>query len=84
MYAIKIILSHLTGVPSSPGRPLVNSFTSRSVNLSWTPPGRDGHSPVQRYLVQKREGEDARWEDEQGAATYHARTDDNSTTYQVY
>ena len=23
---------------SAPGRPLVLSFTSRSVNLSWTPP----------------------------------------------
>ncbi len=69
-----------TDVPSPPGRPLVHSFTSRSVNLSWTPPARDGHSAITHYLVQRREGEGNGDGDGFGDG---GRSEGNGTTHQV-
>ena len=49
----------------SPGRPLVNAFTSRSMNISWTPPLNTHHSPVTHYVIHVREGErPGGWRDE--------------------
>ncbi len=48
--------------PDAPGRPLVNSFTSRSVDLTWTPPIDVHHEAVTHYLIEKRRGEDGQWD----------------------
>ncbi|KAJ3623225.1 hypothetical protein MTP99_019465 [Tenebrio molitor] len=41
-------------VPDAPGRPLIVSFTSRSVNLSWAPSQDTHHSPVTHYIIHTR------------------------------
>ncbi|KAK9695204.1 hypothetical protein QE152_g33020 [Popillia japonica] len=41
-------------VPEPPGRPLIMSFTSRSVNLSWAPSQDTHHSPVTHYIIHTR------------------------------
>ena len=69
-----------TDVPDSPGKPLVMGFTSRSVNLSWTPPLNVHNSPVSHYLIQIRVGEDGIWEERHGSVI---ETPDNATVFQV-
>ena len=54
--------------PGPPGRPLVMSFSSRMVNLSWTPPppdmsARPANTRVTGYRVRVRRGENTSWED---------------------
>ncbi len=71
-------------------------FTSRSVNLSWTPPLNAHNSPVSHYLIQIRVGEDGGWDGGEGggnlaaapATTAAARaglleTPGNATVFQV-
>ncbi|KAL3289738.1 hypothetical protein HHI36_023136 [Cryptolaemus montrouzieri] len=41
-------------VPDPPGRPLIVSFTSRSVNLSWAPSQDTHHSHVTHYIIHVR------------------------------
>ncbi len=55
------------------------AFTSRSVNLSWTPPLNSHNSPVSHYLIHVRVGEDGEWDDESAAML----TETNATVYQV-
>jgi hypothetical protein len=70
--------------PDPPGRPLVNAFTSRSVNLSWTPPLHTHHSPVTRYVVLVREGEGGKWATaKEQVAGGVVDTGDNETSFQV-
>ena len=38
------------------------AFTSRSVNLSWTPPLNSNNAPVSHYLINIRVGEDGQWQ----------------------
>ena len=54
-----------------PGRPLVLSFSSREVNLSWTPPAQaDGEMrEVEEYIVRVRRGENSSWSDSQAVRT---------------
>ena len=66
--------------PTPPGRPLVMGFTSRSVNLSWTPPLDTHNSPVSHYLIHVRVGEGGDW-DQTGKGVL--QTQDNSTFFQV-
>ena len=43
----------------------MNAFTSRSMNISWTPPLNTHHSPVTHYVIHVREGErPGGWRDE--------------------
>ncbi|TRY70690.1 hypothetical protein TCAL_12939 [Tigriopus californicus] len=72
------MVSVVPDVPEPPGRPLVNSFTSRSVNLSWTPPAELHHTSILYYLIAIREGEDGPWD-----GTRLVETPDNGTTFQV-
>ena len=55
-------------------------FTSRSVNLSWTPPLSTLNAPVSHYLIHIRVGEDGSWNDENNSVL---ETVDNATFYQV-
>ncbi|GIX83694.1 hypothetical protein CEXT_398171 [Caerostris extrusa] len=41
-------------VPDPPGMPLIISFTSRSVNLSWAPSIDNHHSPIIHYVIHVR------------------------------
>lgn len=65
-------------VPDAPGRPLIMSFTSRSVNLSWAPPPNTHSSPVTHYIIQTRVGEEGQWNEQDGILTPN-----NETSYQV-
>lgn len=50
-------------VPSTPGKPLIMRFDSSSVELSWSPPLHQHHSPISHYTIHVLEGEGANWED---------------------
>lgn len=65
-------------VPDAPGRPLIMSFTSRSVNLSWAPPQNTHSSPVTHYIIHTRVGEEGHWNVQDGILT-----PSNATSYQV-
>ena len=54
------------------------AFTSRSVNLSWTPPLNMHNSLVSHYLIHVRVGEDGGWD--KGAVL---ETETNATVFQV-
>ncbi|KAF0309910.1 Protein sidekick-1 [Amphibalanus amphitrite] len=62
--------------PDAPGRPLIQSFSSRTVNISWTHPRRTNFSPVLHYLIHVRETERGPWD-------RSLRTASNRTMYQV-
>jgi len=68
-------------VPDAPGRPLVMGFTSRSVNLSWTPPLNAHNAPVSNYLIHVRQGEGGQWGDGLGSKT--VETSSNKTVFRV-
>ena len=55
------------------------AFTSRSVNLSWTPPLSTHNSLVSHYLIHVREGEDGTWD----ADSSILETGNNATVYRV-
>lgn len=65
-------------VPAPPGVPLVMGFTSRSVNLSWTPPFNTHNSPISHYLIHVRVGENGIWDE-----TNTLETQSNATVFQV-
>ncbi|RWS27801.1 tyrosine-protein phosphatase 99A-like protein, partial [Leptotrombidium deliense] len=65
-------------VPDPPGQPYLTGFTSRSVNLTWTPRLDNHHSPVLHYVIHVRIGENEKWE----AAT-GVMTPDNRTSFQL-
>jgi len=48
-------------VPSTPGKPLIMSFDSSSVELSWSPPLHQHHSAITHYRIHILEGEGADW-----------------------
>ncbi len=75
-------------VPDPPGKPLVMGFTSRSVNLSWTPPLNAHNSLVSHYLIHIRVGEDGDWGGGGGGGGGGVgrnllETPDNATVFQV-
>ncbi|XP_015928066.1 putative receptor-type tyrosine-protein phosphatase mosPTP-1 isoform X2 [Parasteatoda tepidariorum] len=65
-------------VPDPPGMPLIMSFTSRSVNLSWAPSIDNHHSSIIHYIIHVRVGESGEWEESNGILT-----SDNRTSWQV-
>ena len=54
------------------------AFTSRSVNLSWTPPLNTHNSPILHYVIHVRVGEEGDWNEKDSVETPH-----NATVYQV-
>ncbi|XP_017967295.1 tyrosine-protein phosphatase 99A isoform X2 [Drosophila navojoa] len=65
-------------VPDPPERPLLISFTSRSVNLSWAHSQHPRNAPVTHFIIETREGEDGIWDQ---VSRIYTRT--NATSYQV-
>ncbi|KAF5300366.1 hypothetical protein FQR65_LT00987 [Abscondita terminalis] len=71
-------------VPDPPGRPLIMSFTSRSVNLSWAPTQDTHYSPVTHYIIHTRVGEDGEWNVIDGILTPNNETNYYVTNLQPY
>ena len=55
----------ISDVPSTPGKPLIMKFDSRSVELSWSPPLHVHYSEVSHYIIHVLEGEEADWSSHQ-------------------
>ena len=60
---------------AAPGKPLIMSFSSRSVLLSWTP----AISPVSEYMVRVRQGEEGDWADARTVPTASNASEFNVT-----
>ncbi|XP_043500700.1 tyrosine-protein phosphatase 99A isoform X2 [Polistes fuscatus] len=56
---IKLIVQD---VPDPPERPLITSFTSKSVNLSWAPGANSHNNPISHYVIYTRVDEDGSWD----------------------
>ncbi|XP_065074561.1 protein sidekick-1-like [Ochlerotatus camptorhynchus] len=65
-------------VPEPPGRPLVLSFTSRSVHLSWAHSQDPRNAPIMYFIIESRVGENGGWDQ-----VAPIRTKNNGTSYQV-
>nr|XP_029727470.1 protein sidekick-2-like [Aedes albopictus] len=65
-------------VPDPPGRPLVVSFTSRSVHLSWAHSQDPRNAPVTNFIIETRVGENGGWDQVPAI-----RTKNNVTSHQV-
>lgn len=50
-----------TDEPGPPGQPEVTDWDKDHVDLKWTPPLKDGGSPITGYIVEKREKGTTRW-----------------------
>lgn len=49
-----IFCLYFIDVPDAPERPLITSFTSRSMNLSWAHSQEPRNAPVTHFLVETR------------------------------
>lgn len=47
--------AHYSDPPSAPGAPEVKDKTKNSITLSWTPPDKDGGSPIKGYIIEVHE-----------------------------
>ena len=57
-----LLLCVSADVPGSPEGPLdVSDITPESCVLSWNPPKDDGNSPVNNYIVEKKDKKSGRW-----------------------
>ncbi|KAI8130856.1 Down syndrome cell adhesion molecule-like protein 1 [Lucilia cuprina] len=65
-------------VPDPPERPLLISFTSRSVNLSWAHSQHPRNAPVTHFIIETRVGENGQWDQ-----VPQIQTKSNVTSYQV-
>ncbi|XP_037919169.1 tyrosine-protein phosphatase 99A isoform X3 [Hermetia illucens] len=65
-------------VPDPPERPLIVSFTSRSVNLSWAHSQHARNAPVTHFIIETRVGENGPWDQ-----VPRIFTKTNTTSYQV-
>lgn len=42
------------GRPDRPGQPTVTDWGKDHVDLEWTPPKKDGGSPISQYIIEKK------------------------------
>ncbi|XP_076676986.1 putative receptor-type tyrosine-protein phosphatase mosPTP-1 isoform X5 [Andrena cerasifolii] len=73
-----IIKLMVQDVPDPPDRPLVTSFTSKSVNLSWAPSANSHNNPISHYVIETRIQENGPWN-----ATKEIVTPNNDTNYTI-
>eukprot|EP00092_Neocalanus_flemingeri_P005720 GFUD01006160.1.p1 GENE.GFUD01006160.1~~GFUD01006160.1.p1 ORF type:complete len:1193 (+),score=156.97 GFUD01006160.1:67-3645(+) len=71
-------------IPSTPGKPLIMKFDSRSVELSWSPPLHQHHSAISHYIIHMLEGEDTNWSKHEIIQTQSAETSYNVTNLQPF
>lgn len=71
-------------VPSTPGKPLIMKFDSRSVELSWSPPLHQHHSAISHYIIHILEGEETDWSKHEVIQTKSDETSFNVTALQAF
>jgi len=71
-------------VPSTPGKPLIMKFDSRSVELSWSPPIHQHHSAISHYMIHILEGEETEWSSHEVIQTKSDDTSFNVTDLQPF
>lgn len=52
---------YFTDRPSQPPAPQVKDKTTSSVSLAWTPPDKDGGSPIKGYIVEVQDEGSQEW-----------------------
>lgn len=65
----------LPDVPSAPGSPEVKDKTKSSVTLSWSPPDKDGGSPIKGYIIEVHEEGSPDWRRVNPADKLHPSTE---------
>jgi hypothetical protein len=55
------ILCLISDEPDAPGTPEATDWDKDHVDLRWTPPVKDGGSPITGYVIEKREKGSPRW-----------------------
>ena len=71
-------------MPSTPGKPLIMKFDSRSVELSWSPPLHQHHSAITHYMIHILEGEETNWSKHEVIQTKSDKTSFNVTNLQAF
>lgn len=65
----------LSDVPSSPAAPEVKDKTKSSITLSWSPPDKDGGSPIKGYIIELHEEGSPDWRRVNPADKLHPSTE---------
>lgn len=65
----------LSDPPSSPGTPLVKDKTKNSITLTWSPPDKDGGSPLKGYIIEVHEEGSPDWRRVNPADKLHLSTE---------
>uniref|UniRef100_A0A336LNK0 protein-tyrosine-phosphatase n=1 Tax=Culicoides sonorensis TaxID=179676 RepID=A0A336LNK0_CULSO len=68
------LINDRQNVPDPPERPLVTSFTSRSVNLSWAHSQFFRNAPVENFEIETRIGEEGPWNEKDSFKTNSSRS----------
>lgn len=61
VYEFLLRCIRVTDEPGPPGRPEATDWDRDHIDLRWTPPLKDGGSPITGYIVEKREKDSPRW-----------------------
>lgn len=72
---LTVFLIPLVDVPSPPGNPEVKDKTKSSITLSWTPPEKDGGSPIKGYIIEVHEEGFLDWRRVNPAEKLHPSTE---------
>lgn len=48
--------------PGKPGTPEITDYDNTGVNLKWTKPTSDGGSPIEKYIIEKKDRYKPDWE----------------------
>ena len=49
-------------IPSAPGKPIIDEIYAQSCDLTWSAPDSDGGAPIERYVVEKKEVNERKWQ----------------------